>query len=60
MVSAELEREYARRGVGLIEPAEGVAALLRELAAPAPAPAQVVYFCGELSAFTSGSGASDG
>ncbi|WP_007518108.1 type I polyketide synthase [Frankia saprophytica] len=50
MVSAELEREYARRGIGLIEPAEGVDALLRELAAPA-GPAQVVYMCGEVDAF---------
>nr|WP_311448388.1 SDR family NAD(P)-dependent oxidoreductase [Frankia nepalensis] len=49
MVSAELEREYARRGVGLIDPAEGVAALLRELSAPA-GPAQVVYMCGEVDA----------
>jgi hypothetical protein len=51
MVSAELEREYARRGIGLIDPAEGVAALLRELAAHTPAPAQVVYFCGDVNAF---------
>lgn len=32
MVSPELEREYERRGVGLVDPGEGVAALLRELA----------------------------
>ncbi|MEU6218148.1 SDR family NAD(P)-dependent oxidoreductase [Streptomyces sp. NPDC047022] len=32
MVSPELAREYARRGVELIDPEEGVAALLRELA----------------------------
>jgi len=58
MVSAELEREYARRGIGLIEPAEGVSALLRELSAPltgpaagTPGPAQVVYMCGEADAF---------
>jgi NAD(P)-dependent dehydrogenase (short-subunit alcohol dehydrogenase family) len=50
MVSAELEREYARRGIGLIEPAEGVDALLREIASPA-GPAQVVYMCGEADAF---------
>jgi NAD(P)-dependent dehydrogenase (short-subunit alcohol dehydrogenase family) len=31
MVSAELEREYARRGIGLIDPDDGVACLLREL-----------------------------
>lgn len=32
MVSPELEREYERRGVGLVDPGEGVSALLRELA----------------------------
>ncbi|MFB4303350.1 SDR family NAD(P)-dependent oxidoreductase [Actinomadura sp. NTSP31] len=32
MVSPELAREYARRGVGLIDPDAGVAALLREIA----------------------------
>ncbi|TDD58421.1 SDR family NAD(P)-dependent oxidoreductase, partial [Actinomadura rubrisoli] len=32
MVSPELAREYARRGIGLIEPDAGVAALLREIA----------------------------
>ena len=32
MVSPELAREYGRRGVGLIDPAEGTSALLRELA----------------------------
>jgi NAD(P)-dependent dehydrogenase (short-subunit alcohol dehydrogenase family) len=47
MVSPELEREYARRGVALIDPADGVACLLAELAAPA-GPAQVVYLCGEV------------
>jgi acyl transferase domain-containing protein/NAD(P)-dependent dehydrogenase (short-subunit alcohol dehydrogenase family)/NAD(P)H-dependent flavin oxidoreductase YrpB (nitropropane dioxygenase family) len=31
MVSAELEREYLRRGIGLIDPDDGVACLLREL-----------------------------
>ena len=31
MVSAELEREYARRGLALIDPARGVQALLAEL-----------------------------
>ncbi len=31
MVSAELEREYARRGIGLIDPDDGVACLMREL-----------------------------
>jgi hypothetical protein len=47
MVSPELEREYARRGVTLIDPAEGVACLLAELAAPA-GPAQVIYMCDEV------------
>ncbi|EOD65780.1 type I polyketide synthase [Amycolatopsis vancoresmycina] len=32
MVSPELAREYERRGTGLLDPAEGTAALLRELA----------------------------
>jgi acyl transferase domain-containing protein/NAD(P)H-dependent flavin oxidoreductase YrpB (nitropropane dioxygenase family) len=32
MVTAELTREYARRGITLIDPEEGVLALLRELA----------------------------
>ncbi|TMQ92251.1 SDR family NAD(P)-dependent oxidoreductase [Actinomadura soli] len=32
MVTPELAREYARRGVGLIEPDAGAAALLREIA----------------------------
>ena len=34
MVSPELEREYARRGIGLIRPEEGTHALLDELARP--------------------------
>jgi NAD(P)-dependent dehydrogenase (short-subunit alcohol dehydrogenase family) len=41
MVSPELEREYARRGVGLIDPEDGVRSLLDELALP-HGPAQVV------------------
>jgi acyl transferase domain-containing protein/NAD(P)H-dependent flavin oxidoreductase YrpB (nitropropane dioxygenase family)/NADP-dependent 3-hydroxy acid dehydrogenase YdfG len=32
MVSAELEREYARRGLALIDPERGIAAMLAELA----------------------------
>ncbi|WP_305038909.1 SDR family NAD(P)-dependent oxidoreductase [Frankia sp. ArI3] len=51
MVSAELAREYARRGIGLIDPADGVAALLSELAGPPDGPAQVVYMCAEAEAF---------
>ncbi|MFI5978223.1 SDR family NAD(P)-dependent oxidoreductase [Streptomyces sp. NPDC051452] len=43
MVGAELGREYARRGVRLIEPDEGTAALLRELAWGDPAARAVVY-----------------
>ena len=42
MVSAELEREYARRGIGLIELADGVRALLDELRAGPDGPAQAV------------------
>ena len=41
MVSAELEREYERRGIGLIDPDDGVACLLRELGS-GRADAQVV------------------
>ncbi|SNQ50696.1 Beta-ketoacyl synthase (fragment) [Frankia canadensis] len=51
MVSPELAREYARRGIGLIDPAEGVDALLRELAGPADGPPQVVYMCAGAGAF---------
>ncbi|MET8949085.1 SDR family NAD(P)-dependent oxidoreductase, partial [Streptomyces sp. NPDC004542] len=43
MVSPELGREYARRGVGLIDPEEGTAALLRELAWGDTAARAVVY-----------------
>ncbi|ONK14104.1 type I polyketide synthase [Streptomyces sp. MP131-18] len=43
MVSPELGRDYARRGVGLIEPDEGARALLDELAWGDPAQATVVY-----------------
>ncbi|MBE3202618.1 SDR family NAD(P)-dependent oxidoreductase [Frankia sp. CH37] len=54
MVSEELAREYARRGIGLIDPDEGVAALLRELREPVPgAPVQVVQMCGDAASFTS-------
>ena len=44
MVSAELEREYARRGVGLISVDDGVACLLGELAWGSPEVSQVVYY----------------
>ena len=44
MVSTSLEAEYARRGLTTIDPDEGVAALLHELAAaPADGPTQVLY-----------------
>jgi acyl transferase domain-containing protein/NAD(P)H-dependent flavin oxidoreductase YrpB (nitropropane dioxygenase family) len=43
MVSPELEREYVRRGVGLINVDDGVACLLRELAWGPKDLAQVVY-----------------
>ncbi|MDQ1428018.1 MAG: hypothetical protein QOK39_1494, partial [Acidimicrobiaceae bacterium] len=43
MVSPELEREYVRRGVGLINVDDGVACLLRELAWGPKDVAQVVY-----------------
>ncbi|HEY8547759.1 MAG TPA: SDR family NAD(P)-dependent oxidoreductase, partial [Acidimicrobiales bacterium] len=42
MVSPELEREYARRGIGLIQPDEGVRALLAEMGTLPGEPAQVV------------------
>jgi hypothetical protein len=50
MVTAALEREYARRGIALIDPDEGVRALLAELAAPVDDP-QVVYLGGSVEAF---------
>ncbi len=53
MVSAELARAYARRGIGLIDPDAGVAAVLRELAADVDDP-QVVYLSGSLDAFDAG------
>ncbi|MEV7387683.1 SDR family NAD(P)-dependent oxidoreductase [Streptomyces sp. NPDC091215] len=43
MVSPELGREYARRGVRLIDPEEGTAALLRELAWGEESARAVVY-----------------
>jgi NAD(P)-dependent dehydrogenase (short-subunit alcohol dehydrogenase family) len=49
MVSAELEREYARRGVELIGTGEGVGCLLRELAWGGREP-QVVYVAGDATA----------
>lgn len=52
MVSAELTREYARRGVGLIEPHDGVACLLAELAGGTEP--QVVYMCADPASFEVG------
>jgi NAD(P)-dependent dehydrogenase (short-subunit alcohol dehydrogenase family)/acyl carrier protein len=52
MVSAEVEREYARRGIGLIEPEDGVACLLAELARGTEP--QVMYMRGEPAAFEVG------
>jgi NAD(P)-dependent dehydrogenase (short-subunit alcohol dehydrogenase family)/acyl carrier protein len=46
MVSPELEREYARRGITLIDPEAGVSCLLRELSHGADA--QVIYMCGDV------------
>jgi NAD(P)-dependent dehydrogenase (short-subunit alcohol dehydrogenase family) len=50
MVSPELQREYARRGVGLIDPDEGVRALLAEMASLPGEPAQVVVMRAEPEA----------
>jgi len=47
MVSPELEREYARRGVGLVDPDEGVRALLTEMGTLPGEPAQVVVMRAE-------------
>ena len=47
MVGPELEREYARRGVGLVDPDEGVRALLAEMATLPGEPAQVVVMRAE-------------
>ncbi len=42
MVSPELEREYVRRGVGLIEPEEGIKALLDEIFSDQSTNSQVI------------------
>jgi NAD(P)-dependent dehydrogenase (short-subunit alcohol dehydrogenase family)/acyl carrier protein len=47
MVSAELGRSYTQRGIGLLDPADGVASLLRELAWGDPALYSVVYTASE-------------
>jgi acyl transferase domain-containing protein/NAD(P)H-dependent flavin oxidoreductase YrpB (nitropropane dioxygenase family)/NADP-dependent 3-hydroxy acid dehydrogenase YdfG len=43
MVTPELAKEYERRNVAMIDPAEGTAALLRELAYGAPDVTSVLY-----------------
>jgi acyl transferase domain-containing protein/NAD(P)H-dependent flavin oxidoreductase YrpB (nitropropane dioxygenase family)/NAD(P)-dependent dehydrogenase (short-subunit alcohol dehydrogenase family)/acyl carrier protein len=45
MVSPELEREYARKGIGLIPVTEGVDALLQELQFGGKEDTQVVFMC---------------
>ncbi|HWS39446.1 MAG TPA: SDR family NAD(P)-dependent oxidoreductase, partial [Actinoplanes sp.] len=51
MVTPELAREYARRGVDLIDPADGVAALLAELAWGRADQCQIGFLAGPLSSF---------
>ncbi|HWD09911.1 MAG TPA: SDR family NAD(P)-dependent oxidoreductase, partial [Actinomycetota bacterium] len=51
MVSPELERDYARRGIDMIAPEAGVAAMFRELAWGDPSASQVIYFAGPAGAF---------
>jgi NAD(P)-dependent dehydrogenase (short-subunit alcohol dehydrogenase family) len=51
MVSEELAREYARRGVGLIDAAGAVAALLAELAWGPPEQCQVGFLAAPLETF---------
>jgi NAD(P)-dependent dehydrogenase (short-subunit alcohol dehydrogenase family) len=46
MVSPELEREYARRGIGLIPLNDGVELLLRELREGDREDVQIVMMCG--------------
>ena len=51
MITADLEREYARRGIGLIQPDEGVEAVLAEIDRVG-GPSQVVVMAGRPDAFT--------
>jgi hypothetical protein len=46
MVSPELEREYARRGIGLIPLNDGVEQLLHELGEGDRENVQIVMMCG--------------
>lgn len=52
MVSAEVERDYTRRGIELIQPDHGVACLLSELARGTEP--QVLYLAGDPAAFDIG------
>jgi NAD(P)-dependent dehydrogenase (short-subunit alcohol dehydrogenase family) len=49
-VSSELEQEHIRRGVGLVDPVEGVKALLNEMTTLPGEPAQVVIMRAEPEA----------
>ncbi|MFG3421381.1 SDR family NAD(P)-dependent oxidoreductase [Micromonospora sp. NPDC048063] len=51
MVSAELEREYARRGIAVIDPEAGVEALMREIAEGPRDAHQVLYVAGDPAPF---------
>jgi len=59
MVSTELEERYRRSGIGLIDPAAGVEALLRELAEGDRGTTEVVYLSGRPEAFDEPPGARD-
>jgi NAD(P)-dependent dehydrogenase (short-subunit alcohol dehydrogenase family) len=50
MVTPQLDREYARRGVGLVDPEEGVARLLDELRTSLPEP-EIVLARARVSTF---------
>ena len=50
MVSPSLEKEYAKRGVGLIPPHEGAEAFLQEIAMGSTAVSQVVWMCAKPEA----------
>ena len=43
MVTPELGREYAKRGMGMIDPRQGARSLLRELAWGDPGVTAVIY-----------------
>jgi NAD(P)-dependent dehydrogenase (short-subunit alcohol dehydrogenase family) len=51
MVSAELEREYARRGIEVIDPEAGVEALIREIVDGPRDVHQVLYVAGDPAPF---------